>query len=115
MDLHTKKIISYTLSKHMTVDYVLQTLNKTKKKCYIPEGMILHTDLGSQYTALEVEEWLSTNKIRHLYSRKGTPYNNAEIESFYALLKKEEVYTTTYFNFEEANQALFSYIEGVYN
>ncbi|MGX7153468.1 IS3 family transposase [Enterococcus sulfureus] len=37
------------------------------------------------------------------------------MESFYALLKKEEVYTTTYFNFEEANQALFSYIEGVYN
>ncbi|MCK6018175.1 integrase core domain-containing protein, partial [Enterococcus faecium] len=48
------------------------------------------------------EQWLKTNKIRHSYSRKGTPYDNAGIESFHASLKKEEVYTT-------------SYIEGFYN
>lgn len=115
MDLHTKKIISYTFSKRMTVDCVLQTLNLAKQRYHIPEGMLLHTDLGSQYTALEVEEWLKANKIRHSYSRKGTPYDNAAIESFHASLKKEEVYTTTYSDFEEANRALFSYIEGFYN
>lgn len=115
MDLHTKKIISYTFSKRMTVDFVLKTLNQAKQRYDIPEGMILHTDLGSQYTSLEYEEWLSINKIRHSYSRKGTPYDNAGIESFHASLKKEEVYTTNYLNFEEANQALFSYIEGFYN
>lgn len=115
MDLHTKKIISYTFSKRMTVDCVIQTLNKAKKHYSIPEGMILHTDLGSQYTAIEVENWLKTNKMRHSYSRKGTPYDNAGIESFHASLKKEEVYTTTYSDFEEANRSLFSYIEGFYN
>ncbi|MGM0304069.1 hypothetical protein IGI66_003734 [Enterococcus sp. AZ048] len=115
MDLHTKKIISYTFSKRMTVDCVIQTLNKAKKHYPIPEGMILHTDLGSQYTAIDVENWLKSNKIRHSYSRKGTPYDNAGIESFHASLKKEEVYTTTYSDFEEANRSLFSYIEGFYN
>ncbi|MFB5536450.1 IS3 family transposase [Enterococcus faecium] len=115
MDLHTKKIISYTFSKRMTVDCVIQTLNKAKIHYHIPEGMILHTDLGSQYTAREVEQWLKTNKIRHSYSRKGTPYDNAGIESFHDSLKKEEVYTTSYSDFEEANRALFSYIEGFYN
>jgi transposase InsO family protein len=58
--------------------------------------MILHTDLDSQYTALEIEKWIDTNKIKHSYSRKGTPYDNAGIESFHASLKKEEVYMTTY-------------------
>ena len=115
MDLHTKKIISYTFSKRMTVNCVVQTLNKAKKHYHIPEGMILHTDLGSQYTANEVEKWLETHKIRHSYSLKGTPYDNAGIESFHASLKKEQVYTTTYSDFEEANRALFSYIEGFYN
>lgn len=115
MDLHTKKIISYTFSKRMTVDSIIQTLNQAKMQYPIPEGMILHTDLGSQYTAIEVEKWLETNKIRHSYSRKGTPYDNAGIESFHASLKKEEVYTTHYSDFEEANRALFSYIEGFYN
>ncbi|HFC9194696.1 TPA: transposase, partial [Enterococcus faecium] len=104
-----------TFSKRMTVDCVIQTLNKAKIHYHIPEGMILHTDLGSQYTAREVEQWLKTNKIRHSYSRKGTPYDNAGIESFHASLKKEEVYTTSYSDFEEANRALFSYIEGFYN
>ncbi|MFL3712344.1 IS3 family transposase [Vagococcus salmoninarum] len=115
MDLHTKKIISYTFSKRMTVDCVLQTLKLAKQRYHIPEGMLLHTDLGSQYTALEVEEWLKDNKIRHSYSRKGTPYDNAAIESFHASLKKEEIYVTTYLDFEEAKRELFSYIEGFYN
>lgn len=62
----------------MTVDCVIQTLNKAKKHYPIPEGMILHTDLGSQYTAIDVENWLKSNKIRHSYSRKRTPYDMRE-------------------------------------
>ncbi|HAP3815349.1 TPA: IS3 family transposase [Enterococcus faecalis] len=110
-----EKIISYTFSKQIPVDCVIQTSTQAKLQYHIPEGMILHIDLSSQYTAREVEHWLETNKIRHSYSRKGTPYNNAGIESFHASLKKEEVYTTKYSDFEEANRALFSYIEGFYN
>ncbi|MGH2217422.1 transposase, partial [Enterococcus faecalis] len=102
---HTKKIISYTFSKRMTVDCVVQTLNKAKMYYHIPEGMMLHTHLGSQYTGREVEQWLENKKIRHSYSRKGTPYDNAGIESFHASLKKEQVYTTSYSDFEEANRA----------
>ena len=53
MDLHTKKIISYTFSKRMTVDCVIQTLNKAKIHYHIPEGMILHT--GAANT--QQEKW----------------------------------------------------------
>lgn len=51
----------------------------------------------------------------HSFSRKGNPYDNACIESFHSVLKKEEVYTTTYYTFEEAKSALFEYIESFYN
>ncbi|EFS0885111.1 DDE-type integrase/transposase/recombinase, partial [Listeria monocytogenes] len=47
MDLHKKNIISYTFSKRMTVVCVLETFNQAKPRYHIPEGMILHTDLGS--------------------------------------------------------------------
>ncbi|MGI2724408.1 integrase core domain-containing protein, partial [Bacillus cytotoxicus] len=43
-------------------------------------------------------------KIKPSFSKKGCPYDNACIESFHAILKKEEV-----------NLALFQYIEGFYN
>lgn len=49
------------------------------------------------------------------FSKKGCPYDNACIESFHDILKKEEVYRTKYVSFEEANLALFQYIEGFYN
>lgn len=40
---------------------------------------------------------------------------NACIEFFHSVLKKEEVYTTTYYTFDEAKSALFKYIESFYN
>lgn len=99
----------------MTMDCVIQALNKAKIHYHILAGMILHTKLGSHYTAREVEQWLETNKIRYFYSRKETPYDNAGIESSNASLKKEGIYKTSYSDFEEANRALFSYIERFYN
>jgi putative transposase len=53
--------------------------------------------------------------MKQSFSQKGYPYDNACIESFHATLKKEEIYCTQYVTFEQANIALFQYIEGWYN
>lgn len=70
---------------------------------------------GSQYLLKAYEERLCELGIAHSYSQKGYPYDNASIESFHAILKKEEVYQTVYPDFESAKQELFRYIEGWYN
>ena len=49
------------------------------------------------------------------FSRKGNPYDNACIESFHSVLKKEEIYLHTYQDSREARRAIFEYIEGWYN
>ena len=67
------------------------------------------------YIHVKNEGCLKELGIRHSFSRKGNPYDNACIESFHSVLKKEEVYTTTYNTFEEAKAALFEYIESFYN
>ncbi len=79
------------------------------------EGIILHSDLGSQYTSQAFEGYLSSKGILHSFSRKGNPYDNACIGSFHSVLKKEEIYLHTYQNFNEARRAIFEYIEGWYN
>ena len=66
-------------------------------------------------TSEEFEKYLQDQGMLHSFSRKGNPYDNACIESFHSVLKKEEVYTTTYYTFEEAKSALFEYIESFYN
>lgn len=54
-------------------------------------------------------------KMMHSFSRKGNPYDNACIESFHSVLKKEEIYRQTYNNFNETQRAIFEYIEFWYN
>ncbi|WP_270293529.1 IS3 family transposase, partial [Enterococcus casseliflavus] len=115
IDLHSKKIIGYTYAKQMATDIVLNALDSAIKNQQPKEDLIIQTDLGSQYTSKEFEAAFQERKIVHSYSRKGTPYDNSGIESFHAILKKEEIYQWVYYSFEEARLALFQYIEGWYN
>lgn len=116
MDLHTKKIVGYSFSKNMTTDLVLQALDNaivTQK----PKGnqLIIHSDRGSQYTSIDYRNKITALGFNISYSAKGCPYDNACIESFHAILKKELVYRYTFSTFEDAKFALFKYIEGFYN
>ena len=115
MDLYDLKIIGYAYGKHMTANLVTQALNNAICSRGIEEGMIFHSDLGSQYTSNDYEELLKTLKIKHSYSKKGCPYDNASMESFNAILKKEEVNQRSYVTFEEARLAIFEFIESWYN
>ncbi|CCF14308.1 integrase core domain protein [Brevibacillus laterosporus GI-9] len=77
--------------------------------------LVLHTDLGAQYTNKDFTQYVKQLHIVHSCSRKGCPYDNTCIESFHAILKKEEVNHVTYIDYESAKLALFTYIEGWYN
>ncbi len=115
LDLHTKKIVGYKFGRKMTVDLVLDALDNAVQAQNPAPGLIVHTDLGSQYTSEDALEQLKKYEMIPSFSRKGCPYDNACIESFHATLKKEEVYRTRYDSFETARMALFKYIEGWYN
>ncbi|WP_151682025.1 integrase core domain-containing protein, partial [Weizmannia acidilactici] len=73
------------------------------------------SDLGSQYTSEKFAEYMEKKQFKHSFSKKGCPYDNACIESFHAILKKEEIYRVNYLNFQAARRALFEFIEGWYN
>ena len=115
MDLYSKKIIGYSFSRNMTPNLVVKALENAYHTQKPSEGLILHTDLGTQYTSQEFQTILANYKIKPSFSKKGCPYDNAYIESFHANLKKEEVYRTKYVTFKQANLALVQYIEGWYN
>ena len=117
LDLHSKKIIGYAFGKRMTNDLVVKALknahyNQSPDK---NKQLIFHTDLGSQYTSNDLKEICKKLNITQSFSKKGCPYDNACIESFHSSIKKEEIYRNTYRTFEEANIAIFKYIEAWYN
>lgn len=115
LDLHTKKIVGYKFGRKITVDLVLEAMENAVQDQNPAPGLIVHTDLGTQYTSEDFQKQLKVHGMIPSFSRKGCPYDNACIESFHATLKKEEVYRTRYDSFETARVALFKYIEGSYN
>lgn len=116
MDLHSRRIIGYSFSKKMATDLVLKTLESAVKNRTITGDLIIHTDLGSQYTSDDYNQRLTELHIRHSYSRKGCPYDNAPVESFHASLKKECVYPVPVFeDYETAAAVLFEYVHAFYN
>ena len=115
MDLFDLKVIGWSYGLNMTAELVISAFNKAKTIREITQGMIFHSDLGSQYTSNEFEKLLVGNNVKHSYSKKGYPYDNASMESFNAILKKEEVNVNTYETFNEAKLAIFEFIESWYN
>lgn len=115
MDLFDLKIVGWSYGKNMTTELVISAFEKAKVARGITKGMIFHSDLGSQYTSREYENLLRKNNVKHSYSKKGYPYDNASMESFNAILKKEEVNVNTYKTFKEAKLAIFEFIESWYN
>ncbi len=115
MDLHTRKIIGYSYGTQVTPELALQAVKNAVLNINDTDGIILHSDLGSQYTSQIFERYMKEHKFIHSFSRKGNPYDNACIESYHSVLKKEEIYLHTYTDFKEAKLAIFEYIEAWYN
>lgn len=115
MDLFDLKVVGWSYGLNMTETLVIDAFNKALINRGLEKDGIFHSDRGSQYTSNNYEELLSSLSIRHSYSKKGYPYDNASMESFNAILKKEEVNVNNYKTFEEAKLAIFEFIEAWYN
>jgi len=115
MDLHSRKIVGYSFGRKMTTELVTKALENAYHTQKPDEPLIFHSDLGAQYTSGEFGNIIDKFNLTHSFSYKGSPYDNACIESFHAILKKEEVNHVRYLDYESAQLALFQYIEGWYN
>lgn len=114
LDLHTNEIIGWEFSTKMTTELVLSALEKVSNK-YKLTGAVIHSDQGSQYTSKLYTDRVLSLGCKLSYSRKGNPYDNACIESFHSVLKKESIYLNNIRTFKETKESLFQYIEGWYN
>ena len=113
MDLYSRKIISWVLTKTMEANEILKCIEKAKERRKVKKPLVIQSDRGVQYTSIQYQEM--TEEFIRSYSRKGTPWDNACIESFHALIKREWLNFYKIRNYEEAYQLVFEYIEGFYN
>lgn len=113
MDLFSRKIISWVLTKDMTAESVLEAIKIAQKRRNIRKSVIIHSDRGIQFTGELYKE--ITEKMKRSYSKKACPWDNACIESFHSLIKREWLNQYKIQNYEDAYKLIFEYIETFYN
>ena len=75
----------------MTAELAIKAIKNVCLNVKDTEEILLHSDLGVQYTSHVFEIYLKERGILHSFSRKEIPYDNVCIESFHSILKNEEV------------------------
>lgn len=89
MDCFNGEIITYTIGDTQDVSFVLDTINQLPT---LEAPCILHSDQGSVYTSHSYQIQVKNKSIAMSMYRKGTPADNAPIESFHSSLKSETFY-----------------------
>lgn len=115
MDLCRRKIVGWALGTKPNAKLVCRALSLAIAKERPAPGLIHHSDRGSQYTSKAFRELLDKHKILGSMSRKGNPYDNAPMESFFQTLKTEFVYKRYFQSIEQAQIGLKQWINIYYN
>ena len=115
LDVYSRKIVGWSMDIRMKEKLVIDAFNQAYGREHPGPGLIVHTDQGAQYTGDAFRSLIRSHKGIISNSRKGTPYDNAPMESFYRTLKRELINDVKFKNPEEAKAEIFKYIETYYN
>jgi putative transposase len=113
LDIFSRSVVGWSMSERLTDDLTVRALLQALMRRNPHEGLIFHSDRGSQYASRRFKTILSSYRIIQSMSGKGNCYDNAYAESFFGTLKTELGYR--YESRSVARQSIFEYIEVFYN
>lgn len=115
MDLYSRYIVGWQCKANMEASLTFEALKIAFAKRKPPKGIIIHTDGGGQYMDLAFRKWLDSKKARQSMTRKDNHYDNAHAESLFSRFKAELMQKGAFESIEDAQTAIFEYIEVYYN
>lgn len=115
IDIFSRKVVGWSMSHSLHTNLVNDALLMAIKRRNPKQGLIYHTDRGSQYASYEHKNILEQYGIFQSMSKKGDCWDNAVAESFFHSLKTELVHHEVFLTRSQANEKIFEYIEIFYN
>ena len=115
LDLFSRAIVGWSMSHRITRDLVLKALLMALWRRNPDSELLHHSDRGSQYASGDFQDLLEAHGIVCSMSGTSNCYDNAAMESFFGLLKRERVNRHRYRTRQEARTDIFDYIERFYN
>ena len=115
LDAFSRRVIGYAISARLDSSLALEALHMAIAGRRPDLGVIHHSDQGVQYASTEYVSELERHGFSISMARRGNPYDNAVMESFFKTLKQEEVYLYEYETIDDVMARLPYFIEEVYN
>lgn len=115
VDLGTRAIIGWAVSRHCDTALALRALNAAVARRKPPSGTLHHTDRGATYTADDYQARLRQLGMQVSMSRKGNCWDNAVAESTIGTIKAELLGDIVPDDVYQVQRMLFPYVEGFYN
>ena len=115
MDLYSRRIVGWSMSRWMSRRLVVDALRMAVEARRPAGPLVHHSDRGGQYSSDDFRDELAKHGIDCSMSSTGNCYDNAVVESFFGVLKRERVNRVRYRTREAARADLFEYIEVFYN
>lgn len=115
VDVRSRRVVGWHADTHMRSEIVEKALKKALFDRKAAEGLLVHSDRGSQYASRTFRALLVEKKITQSMSDRDNPYDNALAESFFSRLKAECVRKKRFLSIDELRNDLFDYINCYYN
>jgi putative transposase len=115
IDLYSRLVVGWSMGERMTAYLVCDALQMALWRRYRPQGVIVHSDRGSQYCSAKYRTLLEDHRLHCSMSAKGCCYDNACAESFFHSFKVEAVHGERFATRQAMTQMVFEYIEVDYN
>jgi transposase InsO family protein len=114
-DLYSRRVVGWSMAERVASRLVVDALALAVERRLPGEGLLAHSDRGSQYASDHYQRLLARHGITCSMSRRADCWDNAPMESFFASLKKELVHDADFATRAEARAAIVEYIEVFYN
>jgi putative transposase len=115
LDHCSRRCLAWHVDDSLESSLVATTWKKACNNQQLQPGLLHHSDRGVQYASTQFQSLLRSCGAAASMSRKGNPYDNAIMESFFATLKTECFENQIPKSRREAKLILFEYIETFYN
>ena len=111
IDLFSRKVVACCVGRNNTTYLVKRTFREAYNDRIPGEGLIFHSDRGSNYKAESFRILLASKNVTQSFSRAHVPYDNAVMENFFGSLKKEELYRWRYRSERELKERIKEYVD----
>lgn len=111
LDLFSRRVVSYTISKKNSTRLVTSAFKQAVIERGCSRDLVFHSDRGSQYLSHTFQQLLQQYKVKPSVSASGHPHDNAVAESFFASLKRENLYRKEYKSENAFRAGIAEYIQ----